>query len=109
LRTLRNEFAMTREAGKVMSLGDACERGQAFRAHRTRAAHVNVEARIRCGRLDIEWFSSRSQRFGNRPGGPECAAKPWRQDGARINGDYVVSTWRRKSDLQNVMGSASRM
>ena len=101
---------MTREARKALCFSAIrASVGKTFRIERARAAHVDIEAGVGRGRLDVERLAGGFEHFGDRPGRPKRAAKPGRQDRAAVDGDDVVRARRCEADLQNIMGAAPRM
>ena len=76
---------------------------------RSRAPHVDIEAVVGCGDLDVERLSDRYQRLGDGPCRIERAAQAGVENRAAVDGNDVVRTCRRKSDLEHVMGAHTRV
>src|SRR5262249_6743389 len=93
---------MTRETRKVVSVCDTRERYQALGIQRTRAAHVDVQAGIRCCRLDIEGLADRLERLGNGPGRANGAIQARRQNRACVDRHDMVRARRREAGVHNV-------
>jgi hypothetical protein len=109
LCALCNKLTVAGEARKIVDIGKACQRSKLSGAQCARPAYIDIKAGIRCGCLDIERFARRFERFGNRPGGSDCAGKAGRQNGALVDCYDVMSARRSESDLQDVVNSASRV
>ena len=76
------------------------------RRQRAGAAHVDVEAGIGRGDLDVERFFRGTERFGDRPGGVERAVEAFGQNRTAVDRDHVMRARGGKPDLEHVMGAA---
>src|SRR5262249_26757635 len=95
---------MTRETRKVVSVCDTRERYQALGIQRTRAAHVDVQAGIRCCRLDIEGLADRFERLGNGPGRANGAIQARRKNWACVDAHDHVRARGGQPALQTLAG-----
>src|SRR5262245_28733739 len=101
--------AVTREAGEAPALCHAGELAGSGGAQRPRVAHVDVEPVVGRRHLDIERLADAAEGFGDGPGRLDRAVQARRQDRAAVDRHQVVRLERGKSDLEHVMGAASRM
>ena len=76
---------------------------------RAGAAHVDVEAGIGRGDLNVERLFRGIERFGNRPGGVDRAVEAFGQDRTAVDRDDVVRARGGEADLKHVMRAAPGM
>ena len=80
-------------------------RGQRSR-QRARAPHVDIEAGVGRGDLDVQRLLGGQEHFGNRPCSLQCVVETFGQNRATIDRDHVVRAGGGKADLENVMAAA---
>src|SRR5262249_48004824 len=102
LRSLGHKLAMTGKTNEVMHLSDMRECCEASDIQCAGAAHVDVEAGIGRGHLDVERLAGRLKRLGNGPGCLDGAAEAGRQDRARVDGDDMMCAWCGETDLHDI-------
>ena len=100
---------MARQPRQAMLLGQARQRGDHGWRQRPRAAHVDIEAAIGGGDLDVERLGGRLQHLGERPGGVERAAQAGIEDRAIVDRDDGVAAGGGKADAQFAVGAAAGM
>ncbi len=91
------------------ALGEQRQRRGVGGGQRARAAHVDVEAGLGGGRLDVERLRRAGERFGDIPGGLDRAIEAGRKNRAAVDPDHVVRAQRGKADFENFARAAARM
>src|SRR5262249_56921639 len=93
-------FAVAREPCKISALRDAGERCGVRRGQPARSAHVDIEAGVARGHLDVERLARRRKHFGNVPGRRDRASEHWREDRAAIDRHDAVALHPRQANRQ---------
>ena len=109
LGALRHHLAMAGEAREAAAVGDRRELAHPCGGQRAGSAHIDIEARIGRGDLNVERLALARQRLGNGPGGLDRALESWRQHRTAIDRHHAMRPERRESDLEHVMRAAPRM
>ena len=106
---LRDDFAVARQPRKISTVRDPGERRHGCRRQRTRSAHVDIEAGIGRGHLDVERLVRCRERLGDRPGGFDRSVERWREDGAAVDRHHMMGFLRGEPDLDHVTRAHSRV
>ena len=108
-RSHQHQFAVACQPRQPVLFGNARQYPDHGGRYRAGAAHVDIEAAIGRGDLDVERLSHRDQRLGDGPGRLDRAVQMRIQDRTAVDRYDVVRIGRGKSDLENVMRSHPRV
>ena len=100
---LRDHFAVPGEAGEIALAGETGERRHGARRQRSGAAHIDVEARVARGDLNVERLADGTDRFRNRPRRIDGAVQAFGQNRTAVDRHQPMRTRGGKADLEHLM------
>src|SRR4051812_34034148 len=100
---------MTREPREPMRFSQTRQRRRIASTERARAAQIDIETAIGCGRLDVERLLHCAERFRERPCGGDGGRKRWRAHGTAVDRYDVVRPIGPEAHLEHAVQTTSRM
>jgi len=103
---LRDQLAVPGDTGDVAFPRKARERRHEVRRQRPRAPHVDIEAGIARGDVNVERLAHGTDRFRNRPRRIDGAIQALGQNRTAVDRHQAMRAGGGKADLEHVMGAA---